>query len=267
MKVLVCGGGNMGEAMARSLLQQGLCSCTELLIVERRLERCEELERLIDCQVCSEFSRDVGKPDVVLLVVKPQDVESLCCDLLPFLEKDVLVISAMAGVSLDRLRALLNGHHKIIRAMPNLPFLVGQGMTVYFGSDQLTSEIFALADSIFNSGGKTLRVEREELLDAATAISGSGPGYLYNLLEQFEIVAQQLGFSGIESALLIKQTCFGAMDYWEKTGCDVKTLKERVASKGGTTEAAFDILAAGRWAEVFREAVVKAFKRSQELSH
>lgn len=266
MKILICGGGNMGEALACSLLQKKIFSPDEVFILERREERRDQLAEILECKIISNLSNVVADVNVVVLAIKPQDVDLLFVDLSSFIGKDVLLISIMAGVSLDRLGQLAPVHTSIIRAMPNLPFQVGLGMSVFCASKDVGVQEFMLAEKILGAGGKVLRVESEDLVDAATAISGSGPGYFFSFLEQLEVVANDLGFNSTQSRILIRQTCLGALDYWDKTGCPLNRLKEMVASKGGTTEAAFSVLEQGGWSDLLRAAIVKAYERSQELS-
>lgn len=266
MRVVICGGGNMGESLARSLLASAKIFREQLWIVERSAARRRDLSDLLGCSVIAAVSQEIEASAVLILAVKPQDAEELLQDLALFLPKQPLIISIMAGVSVDRITALLKRNLPIVRAMPNLALQVSAAMTVLYAPEQVSQHQVSLAQEIFEAGGKVLRVAREELLDAATAIAGSGPGYVYYFQQQLEEAALQLGFTPQESAFLVRQTCLGALHYQGQAEISLEDLIKKVASKGGTTESALDYLISQGWSEVLREAVKRAYVRAREFS-
>jgi len=203
--------------------------------------------------------------DLIVLAVKPQDAPEACRGLARHLKAGQLVLSIMAGVELATIKSLLNGHNSVVRCMPNLPMQVGKGMTVYFCDPLLSVEQQRLAEVVLNCRGISLKVEREELVDAATAISGTGPAYLYYFLEHFLLSAVKLGFSPEEAHTLVRQTLAGAVEMWDITSITPAELRRMVTSQGGTTAAASAVFDTGRLGEVFAEGIMAAYKRAKEL--
>jgi pyrroline-5-carboxylate reductase len=212
----------------------------------------------------------VSQAAVFVVAVKPQDSELLLQDLASLAANETrLFISIMAGVSVATIESALGGSNSVsvpvVRAMPNLPAQCGAGMSVYFAGEHVSEESRERAQSIFETFGRTLQVREERMLDAATAISGTGPAYLYFLLEQLKSVALEIGFSEGEAALLLEQTVDGALALWRETGKSPSELVSTVASKGGTTEAALAVLNERGAALAVQDAVRAAHARSVEL--
>jgi pyrroline-5-carboxylate reductase len=206
--------------------------------------------------------------DVVVLAVKPQIMQLLCESLQNAVEtQNPLFISIAAGISIENLKLWLGSQSPaIVRCMPNTPALVQSGMTGLFANEVVTEEQRDLAESILRAVGSTLWLENEELLDAVTAVSGSGPAYYFLVMEAMQEAAQKLGLSAVDARLLVLQTAFGAAKLALESSDDVSTLRQRVTSKGGTTEAALKKLIGGGLPELFEEALVAAALRSKELS-
>ncbi len=263
ISLTIVGCGNMGRAFAEGLIRSGIVSSDSLELVERRAERREALIQELGCR-CSDSLTTLGS-DYLLLAVKPQDLGECAKVCAPLLKKDTVVISLLAGVSLNVLQKALNGHALVVRSMPNLPAIIGSGMTAFYCAPELPEKRREEVQKIFDAVGESLELKKEDMLNAATAISGSGPAYLYYVLNAWKAAAQDLGFSLAEANILIAQTLTGAAWLWADNDHDEDVLRARVASKGGTTEAAIRVLSEGDVAAIFRRAIRRASERSAEL--
>ena len=254
----------MGRAFAEGLLRAGMVSHETLYLVERRNERRDALRAELGCS-CEESVTTLDKSKYLMLAVKPQDLSTAAATIVPLLKPDTIVISLLAGVSTTVLREALGGHSAIIRAMPNLPAIIGAGMTAFYCVDAISQETQEEAARIFDGVGESLLLKNEQMLNAVTAISGSGPAYLYYFLHAWKAAAQELGFSEGEANILISQTLTGATWLWTDSDHDEEGLRGRVTSKGGTTEAAIKVLTEGDVAAIFRRAVRRAAERGADL--
>ncbi len=205
--------------------------------------------------------------DVVVLAVKPQLMQIVCEPLQEAAqEQRPLIISIAAGVSIENMAKWLGGDKlAIVRCMPNTPALVQAGMTGLFANEDVSESQKNLAESILRSVGSTLWVSDEDKLDAVTAVSGSGPAYYFLVMESMQNAALKLGLSVEDARLLVLQTAFGAAKLALESNDDAATLRQRVTSKGGTTEAALKKLVDGGLPELFDVALKAAADRSVEL--
>lgn len=265
MRTAIIGGGNMGCAFAVLCLDKRILSPAELTVIERSAERRVSLSERLSCTITDDVSA-AGPADLVLLAVKPQDMAATCAVLLGALRQDAVVLSIMAGITTSALRRALHGHPKIARCMPNMPLQVGRGMSAYYATDALSDAECGRIEALFEAGGACLRLEREEQLDGATALSGSGPGYAFYFFEAFLAAAVELGFSQAEAKLLIAQTFEGACALWRGSEADPRELRLRVTSPGGTTAAAIAVFDECRVQEALRRGILRACERSRELS-
>ncbi len=262
----IIGCGAMGAAIARAVINAGVVSSTSLVLVEKVFERVSTLSAQLGASVRDIGDSRLAKQEIVVLAVKPQDAASVCEAIRLWIRPEQLVISIMAGVTLGTLSDRLNGHVQVIRSMPNLPAQIGVGVTAYYAASSVLPLSLQRARRIFESFGTCVLVQDEKLIDVATAISGSGPAYFYFLLQQMQIVAQELGLSLDQAQILLKQTMKGACALWEQTAADTGELIAQVSSRGGTTEAAFNVLAQHEVAAGIREAIKAAHVRARSLA-
>jgi len=265
MKIAIIGAGNMGYAFAALCIEKQLVERAGLARIERSAERRAFIEQKLQCGVSEAFSAAAGA-DVVLLAVKPQDMPESCAALRSVLSAKSVVLSIMAGIPVAALRHALGGHDKIVRCMPNTPLQIGKGMTVWHAGGVLSDLEYGRIEALLAAGGACLRVEREELLDAATALSGSGPGYVFYFFEALLEAAAELGLPPADAKLLIAQTFDGATELWRRSDAAPGELRRRVTSKGGTTAAAVAVFDDYRVRDALRAAVLRARDRSHELS-
>ncbi len=213
----------------------------------------------------------IENADIIVLAVKPQIMEIVCQDLAPAIQgKPPLIISIAAGISETKLNLWLGGTDSarlpIVRCMPNTPALVQSGMTGLYANAQVSENQHSLAESILRAVGITLWFDDEEKLNAVTAISGSGPAYFFLVMEAMQGAAQKLGLDEKDARLLVLQTAFGSAKLALESEDDASTLRKKVTSKGGTTEAAINTLITGGLTTLFEEALIAARDRSIELS-
>ena len=178
--------------------------------------------------------------------------------------KGQIIISIMAGVSIDFIRKA-TGLKKIVRAMPNLPAQVGKGLTSYIASDEVSRIESLTIEDLLNTTGKSILVSKEKYIDASTGISGSGPAYVFYFMQSMMEAALQMGFSANDSKVLVSQTFEGAIELFNQSDLTPDGWMKKVASKGGTTQAALDSMEDNKLNELIKEAAFAAFNRAVEL--
>ena len=260
---VIIGGGNMGFAFASLCLEKKLVDAENLVIVERDAVRRSDLIKKLACRVVEDVPQIKRGP--LLLAVKPQDMQKACADLASKITPQTLLLSIMAGMQIESISTALGGHQKIVRCMPNTPFQSGVGMTAYFPSSAVSEKDLEVVEAILSAGGRCLRVAKEELLDGVTALSGSGPAYVFYFIEAFFKAAAELGFSEDDAHLMAAQTIKGAVELWEGADVSVEELRKRVTSKGGTTEAAIKVFDSKGVFEALKAGIKQAQIRAQEL--
>lgn len=265
MRVAIFGGGNMGSAFARGCLDRGGVSPDDLTIIESDEQKRSHLTATLRCLATAEVSTDVANADIILLAVKPQDFASSAVSLRAELVPGQIIVSIMAGVTLETISELLGVKASIVRAMPNLPAQIGKGVTVYIPGAHVSSEQIQIADNFLGNVGTALQVSGEGLLDAATAIAGSGPAYLFYIVEQMLASAFSLGFSESDAEALVCGTFEGALELLKNSEHSATELRQLVSSKGGTTEAALSVFQQKEVGEGIKSGVRAAFDRSREL--
>lgn len=263
MKLSFIGGGNMATALIRGLLQRGY-PAADIRAAEISADARKRLEQEFAIEARAEYAEVVRGADYVVLAVKPQQMRDVTRELSLYLDRHT-VISIAAGVRCRDLAKWLNGYQSILRVMPNTPALVHSGITALYALPQVSEERKSAAEEILRAVGETFWVQDEAQLDAVTALSGSGPGYVFYFMEALERAAVELGFTPEMARRLTVQTFLGSTRLAEQSADSLATLRARVTSKGGTTERAIRTLedAAVRLSIV--QAVHAACERSREL--
>jgi len=237
MKILIIGGGNMGLTYAKAFLRSQITTSDDLMILEKSADKAEILAKEDLGKVYGSAQLCLHNADLIILAVKPQDTELLFADMREISNDQQVYLSIMAGVKIKHISKSLNVS-KIIRAMPNLPAQKGTGMTVFTSSDAVTRLELVMVQNLINTTGKSIYVENENAIDAATAISGSGPAYVFYFMNALIKAAKMMGFNSSEAELLVGQTFRGAVDLYKNADLTCEQWIEKVASEGGTTEAA-----------------------------
>lgn len=264
MKITIVGCGNMGLIYARAFLKYNIVSKENLLLAEKNEARKKELANLNIGQVCVVNDSRISESDIIILAVKPQDFDELGKELKQVLKNNIL-ISIMAGMKLERIEKTLSQKF-IVRAMPNSPAELGMGMTAFTSSKSLSIEQIRKAENLLSTTGRTVFFENENLLDAVTALSGSGPAYFFYVVKQMVEAGKAMGFDQHTSEMLVKQTMLGSFHLLNTADKSLDELIKAVASKGGTTEAALSFFTENQVGENLQKGIIKAKERASELS-
>lgn len=253
----------MGETLVAGLLRSGR-RAEDLILTERRPERADELRERYGVDIVSN-AEAAQKADTLLVIVKPQDVDDLLGELAPHLTNDKLVVSLAAGITTGTIEARLPEGVPVVRVMPNTPALVDEGMFTISGGSHCDEPHLAEAEALLNASGKVLRVP-EKQQDAATAISGSGPAYIFFVVESMIEAGVHQGLPRETATELAVQTVAGSAKLLRETGEHPGVLRERVTSPGGTTAAALRELEDHKVRAAFLTAVEAARNRSRALA-
>jgi pyrroline-5-carboxylate reductase len=261
------GSGNMAEAIIKGVIAAGLYKPENILvsdISDARLDLLARTYRVIPVKTNADLAR---KARTVVLSVKPQNIADALDSIADALPPGTLVLSIAAGVKVAKISDAL-GDVPIVRAMPNTPALIGQGATALF-ANQRAKPLLEKALALFSSVGKAVVLDDEDLIDAVTAVSGSGPAYYFLMMEEMINAASALGLPPAVAQNLVLQTAKGAgllADHAQKNNETPADLRRKVTSPGGTTEAALKVLAARNFSRLMADAITAARDRSTELS-
>jgi len=268
LNIVFIGGGNMGQALVTGLLDSGW-NADSIAIVDNDQAIISKLsENFSRCHVYSQSEAALNLADVVVLAVKPQVMQTACEQIAAQCQiKRPLIISIAAGVLINTIDTWLGGELPIIRCMPNTPALVQSGVTGLYANTEVTAEQRELAYEILSSVGTALWIENESLLDAVTALSGSGPAYFFYLIEAMMEAGQSLGLNEAQARELTVATAAGAAKLISKSDQSAQALRLAVTSKGGTTEAAINTLQQHDMKKIIETAIKNAATRSQQLSN
>ena len=264
-KISIIGCGNMGLIYANAFLKYKIVPKEHLLLVEKNAGRQAKLQALEVGRVITTADASLADSDLLILSVKPQDFKQLAPEIAVHLRPHTIVLSIMAGIELASIQQELN-HRHVVRAMPNSPVEIGMGMTVFTSSDSFTPEQILRVENLLSTTGRTLYVEKEELLNAVTALSGSGPAYFYYFMQHLVRAGMEMGLDEHVSSTLAKQTMLGAFHLINNANKPLDELIGAVASKGGTTEAALRTFGEAGMGQTIVDALKNAEKRAKELS-
>jgi pyrroline-5-carboxylate reductase len=270
MNIRFIGGGNMAAALIGGLLQQG-CSREQIVVVETNADQRGRIKREFDVEAAPDLGGkvfDAGGPantGVIVLAVKPQQLAPVARELAPLLSGQ-LVVSIAAGIRARDIARWLGGYERLVRAMPNTPALVRAAVTGLYALPDVDTEGKRAAEAILGAVGSVLWCENEEMLDAVTAISGSGPAYIFYFIESVQQAARELGLDPAQARSLSLQTFLGASTLAASSKEEAATLRARVTSPGGTTEQAIKVLEREGVKNAILSAAHAARRRSRELA-
>ncbi len=262
--VAFIGAGAMGAAMIGGLAGGDDIDRGRVIASDRNEDRLALVRDQFGVRTTPCNREAAGEADVVVLAVKPQVLPAVLSELKGRIREDALTLSIVAGASIASIASLLE-HRAIVRTMPNTPAQVGEGMTVWTATPEVSREQRVQAGTIVGSLGRELFVDDERFLDIATAISGTGPAYVFLMMEALIDAAVHLGFSRKDARELVVQTIRGAAIYAEHQPVHPAELRNRVTSPGGTTAEALYQLEKGSFRTIMSKAVVAAFRRSVAL--
>ncbi len=262
MNICFIGGGNMASALIGGLLGKGF-SAAQISVVEINADNRARLQRDFAVRAFENIAEGIADSQIIVFAVKPQQLREVAQQLAPLLSGQLL-ISIAAGILATDLARWSNSR-AIVRAMPNTPALIQSGMTGLYALPAVTSAQREQAQNILAAVGETLWLQDEVMLDAVTAISGSGPAYVFYFIEALQQAAQKLGFNADDARRLSLETFLGASKLAASSADDASVLRARVTSKNGTTERALLSLSANHVAEHIAQAAQAAAERSREM--
>ena len=264
MKIAFIGGGNMGKAMLSATLDKGLSMPHAISVSDINEARRQYLEQKYGIAVMSNNRLVVTKGDVVVLAIKPQNLAEVMTALKGQLKPTQLVLSIIAGARIDTLCRGLN-HSSVVRAMPNTPAQIGEGISVWTATAEVTEQQKEWAGSILGAMGKEIYVDDEKYIDMATAVSGSGPAYFFLMVEALVNAALNIGLPRDMAQELALQTMLGAGHLIQQSGKTPAELRRMVTSPGGTTAEALLQFEKGGFADLVMQAVSAAYNKAKRL--
>ena len=267
-KIAFIGSGAMAEAMISGLLRQKLARPENLRTSDTRIERVEELQKEYGVVPFTDNNLAAEQADVVVLSVKPQRLTEVLDNLKEAVPSTAVVLSIVAGATIDKISQGLK-HNAVVRSMPNTPAQIGEGITVWIASPSVSKSQKEIARTILGALGEEVNVDDENYLDMATALSGTGPAYVFIFMEAMIDAGVHMGFSRRISEQLVIQTLKGSVDYYQavnqKSSVHVAALKNQVTSPGGTTAEALYYLEKAGFRTAISRAIWAAYQRSLEL--
>jgi pyrroline-5-carboxylate reductase len=263
MNIAFLGGGNMATALIGGLLRKGHAR-DSISVIEVSADARKRLAAELQIKASAAPDALTEAAEVLVLATKPQDVKSALAPLRGRVDGK-LVVSIAAGLRIEALSRWLGGHRKIVRCMPNTPALIGAGIAALFASPEVATEERTKAQDILSAVGEVVWVDDERLLDPVTALSGSGPAYVFWFIEQLAASGEKLGLPKDVSRKLAMQTVLGAATLAAQSDKSPAELRKQVTSKGGTTEAALKMFEREKLAEGIAKALEAASRRGVEL--
>lgn len=262
MNISFIGGGNMASALIGGLLQRGFAAAN-IRVAEINPDSCTRLHNEFGVRASADMKASVSHAEYIVLAVKPQQLRELCLQLAPLLSGQ-LIISIAAGIRAQDLARWL-GTQNIVRAMPNTPSLIRSGVSGLYSLPDVSATHRHDAQTILTAVGTTLWLENESMMDAVTAVSGSGPAYVFYFIEAMQQAAVELGFTPDDARKLVMDTFTGATKLAAGSTDDASTLRAKVTSKNGTTEKALSSMENNNVKQHIVAALHAAAERSREM--
>ena len=263
-RIAFLGAGNMATALMRGIIEAELVRSEDIIISDIDKEKLRITHNAFRVTTAKDNREAVKEADVIILAVKPKDMEGLLDEIKGSLDSKKLIISIVAGITTSYIEKMLKKEVPVIRVMPNTPAAVKEGASAFSIGKYVSQEQEEMVKSIFAAVGKVVKV-KENLMDVITALSGSGPAYIFYIIASLVEAAVSLGLDKKTATTLATQTVLGSAKLLQETGEEPATLKEKVTSKGGTTEAALLVLDEGKLKETLDKALKAAAKKAQEL--
>ncbi len=264
LTLALIGSGTMGEGIIQALIGAHKVAPEQIIASGPRPERGDEMKSRYDVRATTDNVAAASEADVVVLAVKPQVMPHVLDELRGHVHPDALVFSIVAGTPIATIRERLN-HHAIVRTMPNSPAQISEGMTVWTASPAVTNAQRAQATTILQSMGQEMYVADENALDMATAVSGTGPTYVFLLMEALVDAAVHLGFSRRQARPLVIQTVLGSAKFAQQSDLHLAELRNMVTSPGGTSAEAIYQLEKGGMRTILSKAIWSAYQKSRRL--
>jgi pyrroline-5-carboxylate reductase len=264
LQINFIGSGVMAEAMVRGLIERAGVSPDQIRMSDPRMERLDKLSNTYSVSTTADNRSSVEGADIVVIGVKPQNLDAVLKDLRGVLNDDALVLSIVAGATMEGLSGGMK-HKSIVRAMPNTPAQIGAGITVWTATNSVTEDQLGQARQILGALGDEICVEEEDYLDMATALSGTGPAYVYLFMEALVDAGVHLGFPRHIAEKLVVQTIQGSVAFYDQSPLHLARLRNQVTSAGGTSAAALYYLEKAGFRTALSRAIWAAYERSTQL--
>ena len=264
MKLLVIGGGNMGLTYSEGMSKSPLLNKRKLRIQDLSPDTLSRLRENPDFDVYDNLDDCLPQADMVFIAVKPYHCVELFEKMKDVVHDQQVFVSLMAGVTIDFIKERL-GITKVVRTMPNLPAKVGKGITSFTESHDVSRVELLMVRNLLDTTGTSIHVETEKFIDKSTGISGSGPAYVFYFMNSMLEAARKMGFSENDSRVLVSSTFEGAVALFNESNVTPQAWMDRVASKGGTTQAALNSMEDNNVKELIKDAAYAAFNRAVEL--
>lgn len=264
MKVLMIGAGNMGLTFAEGMVSSPYISDNNLLIFDKSKEIVDALTGDNRFRLFTSLEDAVKMAHIIFIAVKPYHCEQLFEEIRTHLDEQQIIVSLMAGITIDFITSA-TGLSKIVRAMPNLPAKVSKGVTAFTETKAVSKIEQVMIRNLLDSTGVAIHVENEAFINKSTGISGSGPAYVFYFMQSMLDAALKMGFSQYDSKVLVSNTFEGAVELFKESNITPERWIEKVASKGGTTQAAIDSMEDNNVNKLIKDAAYAAFGRAVEL--
>ena len=266
-KLAIIGAGNIGIALIQGILKMQLTEPINMIVTNKSKHNVlENLQKTYGIKITNDNKKAVYFADIIFLAVKPQDMLIAIDQIKQALSPDKLIVSTAAGVSINSIKKMLEiSTHPIVRIMPNTPTQIGEGVSGWSASEEVNDRHKQIIGEILSSLGIEVYFENEEYLNHVTAVSGSGPAYIFYLAEILIKAGEEIGLTTEDAQKLTIQTIFGAATMLRSNGLTPADLRCAVTSKGGTTEAALSRFTAGRLDNIIGEGVKAAFEKGLEI--
>jgi pyrroline-5-carboxylate reductase len=264
-KISIIGTGNMGEALVSGLISSGSSLPEKIICTDIRLNKLKSVKKKYGVMTLTDNIKAVKSSEIIIYAIKPQIISSVFKETAPFLDMSKLIISIAAGVPLSAIETCLKKELRLIRVMPNVAAFVKESASVISSGANATKEDIDLCSAIFNSMGKSIFIKEDALMDAITGLSGSGPAYVFIIVDALADAGVKMGLSREDALFLSTQTVLGAAKLLLETKEHPGRLKDMVTSPGGTTIAGIHALETGGLRATLINAVEAATRRSKEL--
>jgi len=266
MKVLVIGGGNMGLTYAEGMADSVYLNRRKLMIQDIGEDTLEKISADSRFEAYKQLEECLPIANIVFIAVKPYHCEDLFAIMKGMVNSNQLIVSLVAGLKIETIQEQL-GINKIVRTMPNLPAKVGKGITSFTESEGVSRVELLMVRNLLDTTGTSIHVSSENFIDKSTGISGSGPAYVFYFMQSMMEAARKMGFSENDSKVLVSHTFEGAVELFSQGNISPAKWMDKVASKGGTTQAALDSMEDNNVNELIKEAAYAAFNRAVELGN
>lgn len=264
MKLAFIGGGNMGGAIIKAIIHKKIASPDDIVVSDVDYSKLTSMTKELKVETTSNNVEAVSKAGVIVLAIKPQILSKVLDELKGQIVGNQLVISIIAGATIKSICKGLK-YENVIRVMPNAPAQIGKGISAWTAAAEVTDEQKKMAEAILNALGKQIYFEDEKYIDMVTAVSGSGPAYIYLIIEALTDAAVQLGLPQQQAEELVLQTVLGSSLFMEKSGRNPAELRNMVTSPGGTTAEGLIEMEKGNLRDTISKAVIASYKKAKKL--